>query len=517
QNIAASAVNTLTVRPAAGIAATVSGSVNGSLLELDGADHVTIDGVNTGGSSLALSNASTGTSASTVRFINDARMDTLRNTTLLGSGLGTSRGVVTIGTASSQGNDSLYISDNVIGPVGTSYPTVGIYSAGTNSLAGANDNVTIAGNRIHDFNGTTSSGINLASGNTGWTITGNRIYRTISSAISSGTHRLIDITSTLSGSGGHVVSGNTLGYAAADGTGVYTLTGSSSMAFRAIRYAGPTSSPVNSTITGNIIGGISMVGSTTYAYGENTKFSLIHGETGLVEITDNVIGSQTGTDDIVHTGTSTSSSYIETYGIAYSGYQGVTISGNTLGGLSITPGGSNSYYRTFSAIAVVPTSSTAFTATVSGNTIGGTVPGSIQNLSVAGNAQLRGIQFGTPMHGNHVPHTTVEGNVVRNLQAQAGNYHQANYYANSYVNESSLTGIWYQYATSMVHTITGNRIDSLVNIGTGAHYVQGISFYSTSSTGSTISGNTIRGLEVPNSTSSANVTGLLVYGSGTNT
>src|SRR5690606_3894794 len=105
QNIAASAVNTLTVRPAAGIAATVSGSVNGSLVELDGADHVTIDGVNTGGSSLALSNASTGTSASTVRFIHDARMDTLRNTTLLGSGLGTSRGVVTIGTASSQGND----------------------------------------------------------------------------------------------------------------------------------------------------------------------------------------------------------------------------------------------------------------------------------------------------------------------------------------------------------------------------------------------------------------------------
>src|SRR5690606_10456966 len=31
------------------------------------------------------------------------------------------------------------------------------------------------------------------------------------------------------------------------------------------------------------------------------------------------------------------------------------------------------------------------------------------------------------------------------------------------------------------------------------------------------SGNTIRGLEVPNSTSSANVTGLLVYGSGANT
>src|SRR5690606_5187240 len=137
QNIAASAVNTLTVRPAAGIAATVSGSVNGSLVELDGADHVTIDGVDAGGSSLTLSNASTGRSAPTVRFINEDGMATWRNATLRGSGLGASRGVVAMGTASSQGNDSLYISDNVIGPVGTSYPPVGIYSAGTNSLAGA--------------------------------------------------------------------------------------------------------------------------------------------------------------------------------------------------------------------------------------------------------------------------------------------------------------------------------------------------------------------------------------------
>src|SRR5690606_8593384 len=430
QNIAASAVNTLTVRPAAGIAATVSGSVNGSLLELDGADHVTIDGVNTGGSSLALSNASTGTSASTVRFINDARMDTLRNTTLLGSGLGTSRGVVTIGTASSQGNDSLYISDNVIGPVGTSYPTVGIYSAGTNSLAGANDNVTIAGNRIHDFNGTTSSGINLASGNTGWTITGNRIYRTISSAISSGTHRLIDITSTLSGSGGHVVSGNTLGYAAADGTGVYTLTGNAS--FSGIHVQQATSGSLESTITGNVISGISHTDASVggYSYSSSTPvFTGIWAHSGAFSITGNTIGSQTATGDIVYTNTYSSSSPVEAYGILYAGQEVSTIDSNLIWGMVMTPGGtytssaSSSYPPSSAPVGAVPCNASTATnvPTASGTAIGGTVAHTLRNLGNGGSSRLHGIMAGSTYSGYYAP-VPASGNIIRNLTTSNASY-----------------------------------------------------------------------------------------------
>ncbi len=445
QNVASSAVNTLTIRPATGVAATVSANYGGPMIDLNGADYVTIDGVNTGGSTLTLSNASTSASAATIRFINDAVNDSLVNTIVLGSSTGTGTGVIFLSTGSSTGNDNLYIANNEVGPVGTNYPARAIYSAGTSTLALHNSDVTITGNRIHDFNGSDSRGITLASGSDKWMITGNRIYRSITGSVTS-IHRLIDITSTTSGSGGHTVSGNILGYASDAGTGTYTFT--SNAQFRAIRIQQATSGSVLSTITNNTIGGISHTGASAVGYGTGSPFALIMAESGVVDITGNTIGSQSATDDIVYTNTYASSSYVETYGIAYAGYQGASITDNTLGGLTITPGGSSSYYRTFSAIGVVPTSSSTFSAVVSDNTIGGSVANSISNPGNAAGSQLRGIQFGTPMHSNYVPSTTVSNNVVRNLTAAGGLYHQANAYSYSYANESSLTGIWYSYGNT---------------------------------------------------------------------
>lgn len=58
-NTFASATNTLTIRPAAGVAATISGSNANTIIKLNGADYVTIDGLNTGGSSLTIVNTNT--------------------------------------------------------------------------------------------------------------------------------------------------------------------------------------------------------------------------------------------------------------------------------------------------------------------------------------------------------------------------------------------------------------------------------------------------------------------------
>ncbi|HEX5653881.1 MAG TPA: hypothetical protein VFX58_12455 [Chitinophagaceae bacterium] len=57
----ASAVNTLTIRPAPATAVTISGISGGSasaLFRFNGADHITIDGINTGGASLLIENSS---------------------------------------------------------------------------------------------------------------------------------------------------------------------------------------------------------------------------------------------------------------------------------------------------------------------------------------------------------------------------------------------------------------------------------------------------------------------------
>src|SRR5205814_2365515 len=65
-------------------ARTVSGNIAGALIDLNGADNVTINGVNAG-NSLLLSNTSTNPAASTIRFINEATNNTIQNCTIQGS------------------------------------------------------------------------------------------------------------------------------------------------------------------------------------------------------------------------------------------------------------------------------------------------------------------------------------------------------------------------------------------------------------------------------------------------
>src|SRR4029079_14428190 len=81
---------TLTIRPAAGQAVTLSGTTSTTLtgiIQLNGADRVTIDGINTGGASLTVENTSvtSGTAAiwiSSVAAGSGATNNTIRNCTI---------------------------------------------------------------------------------------------------------------------------------------------------------------------------------------------------------------------------------------------------------------------------------------------------------------------------------------------------------------------------------------------------------------------------------------------------
>ncbi len=162
---------------------TIAGAIAGPLIELNGADNVTMDGLNSGGNALTVSNSnSSSSSAATVRFVNDATGNVIRNCTIEGSAIGSARGVVWFSDASSgvTGNDNNTISANDIKPAGANLPRYAIYGSGTSGKE--NSVVVISGNTIHDFfspdANSNTTGIFVSSGNTDWTISNNKIYQT---------------------------------------------------------------------------------------------------------------------------------------------------------------------------------------------------------------------------------------------------------------------------------------------------------------------------------------------------
>ncbi|MBK8449185.1 MAG: hypothetical protein IPL42_03805 [Saprospiraceae bacterium] len=150
-----SAINTLTVRPNAGNTVMMSGSSTSSIIKFNGADWVTLDGSNSGGTdrSWTIVNTSTGTSTAVIWVASlglglGSHNDVIKNCNLVaGSTSVTSTfGVHVGGTAISTAgigddNDNLTIQNNAI-----SRAYYGVYSRG--GVVGKNDNTKIAKNAM---------------------------------------------------------------------------------------------------------------------------------------------------------------------------------------------------------------------------------------------------------------------------------------------------------------------------------------------------------------------------------
>lgn len=146
----ASSVNTLTIIPGAGNSVTVTGNSGLSIFKLNGADYITIDGLNSGGSSLTLQNSN---SSGAVIWLasksasNGATHNTIQNTTLRAGSNTTAYAVIFSGSGSRLGasalapnSDNSYIGNKLYGA------TDGIYEYG---LPGSpNQNIIISGNTI---------------------------------------------------------------------------------------------------------------------------------------------------------------------------------------------------------------------------------------------------------------------------------------------------------------------------------------------------------------------------------
>lgn len=147
ENTSASPTNTLTIKPASGNTATITGgSGNAFVMIFDGADYVTIDGSNNGSTSrnLSIVGAATTTGTGVLRFNSygagdGAKFNTIKNCNITGGSKGTGVAATTpvvtygmyfgdnLGSVQGPDNDNITIDNNVITKVG-----VGV-QAGANS------------------------------------------------------------------------------------------------------------------------------------------------------------------------------------------------------------------------------------------------------------------------------------------------------------------------------------------------------------------------------------------------
>jgi hypothetical protein len=271
--------NTLTIRPAAGVNAVISGSGT-ALIKLNGADNVIIDGSNNGTSTRNLTLQNTSTSSSTTAIwvaslgtAAGAQNDMIRNVVIqTGFSSATTYGIFVGGTSvgsSGNDNDNLTISNNLI-----SKAYYGIYVAAS-STAGANDNLVLSDNVIGsdiatDYIG--YNGIQLIYAQ-GATISGNTVYNIITSASNPiGIYLNTNVlNSTLDRNTIHTVRyTGTSGYG---GKGIDINTGSATS---------------NLTITNNMVSDISGDGYTTFTSDAIVGIRLL-GTSGAVTIDNNTV------------------------------------------------------------------------------------------------------------------------------------------------------------------------------------------------------------------------------------
>jgi uncharacterized repeat protein (TIGR01451 family) len=406
-------------------ARTVSGAIaaGSPLIDLNGADFVTIDGLNSGGNSLTFSNTTVSTTASTstVRFINGAQNNTVTRCNIQGSSTvtvgATAGGTVLFSTSPAVGttivgNNNNTVSANNIGPAGANLPVKAITGLGTatnnNTVNTAN---VIDGNNVFDFFGTggvSVSGMDIRTGNNNWTIQNNRIYQTATRTFTTTALRYAGITvsgaTATNGGTFHTIRNNIIGFGSAAGTGTTTITGSSNE-FRGIDL--PTVSATTATsVQGNVISGITQTTSRASTSSSSAPFTAISlGTTGGVfdvgNLSGNIIGSLDGSSSIVVNATSTAAGTAPVIGIFDFSFQSDNISNNNVGSITINSGGTGT---TTGFRGILISGTAGISNTVNNNTIGGTAAGSITD-NIVGSYAVYGIQAaatGLSMNGNTV-------------------------------------------------------------------------------------------------------------------
>jgi hypothetical protein len=406
------------------------------------------------------------------------------NCSVLGSSTGAlaaASGTILISASAAGANTGNTISNNNIGPAGANLPTKGVMSLGSASPNNNTLNVVTNNNIFDFFNATASvSGISVQSNSDNWTISNNRIYQTAARVFTGTVLRYAGITLNAS-TGAFTVSGNTIGFGAANGTGTTTISGSTNT-FRGIDAASTSTTTVTS-IQGNTIAGINQTTASTGS-GSTTGFvAIMLGSTdGLFNVgnvTGNNIGSLGGASTIVINSTAGTG---VVYGIFNFSLSGTNISNNNIGSITIQGAGTTNGFR---GILINTASSAAALATVNNNTVA-----NITDTQV-GSYGLYAIQVA-------LPPISMTGNVARNLTG------------NSNGGVVVMSGIVVSNASSTIpSTISQNTVHSLSDTVTGGS--QG-AVYAMDLTLSTNAGNLVERNLVHSVNVNSTFTGYQIFG-----
>jgi hypothetical protein len=497
-------------------ARTISGNLAAPLIDLNGADVVTIDGLNSGGNSLTLSNTNTGATAgtSTIRFINGAQSNTVTRCNIQGSStvtVGTGAGgAVLFSTTTGAGNNSNTVSLNNVGPAGANLPVKAITAVGTTtSNTTINRDNVIDGNNVFDFFGTggvSVTGMDIRTGNTNFTIQNNRIYQTATRTFTTTALRYAGITlvgTTGANGNSHTIRNNVIGFGAANGTGTTTINGSSNE-FRGLDLPAA-SSGTATNVQGNIVSGINQTTSRASTTASSSPFigialGVTSGVFDVGNLSGNQIGSLDGSSTIVINATSTTASNAPVIAIYDFSLSSGNVSNNNIGAITINSGGTGT---TVGFRGILVNTSSAATETINNNTIGGpTAAGAITD-NIVGSYVMYGIQTALPT-------VSMTGNTVRNLVGNST-------FPATVVGSGIVVNV--STASTNTNTISRNTIHSLSNASGAAQtsiYAMDLTLPATTNvTANVIERNFIHSIANTSTDNTSQLWGIVQRGSGT--
>ena len=495
----------------------ISANINASLIELKGANNVTLDGrVNHAGTAnLNIVNTNTNSSARTILFDNDAVTNTLMYCYLKGACTSSTGGIVYFGTTTgSTGNNNNVIDHCNITNSG-SRPANVIYSQGTSGKV--NSGNSISNNNIYNTFTTaaSSNAIYVGGYSTAWTITGNSFYETTTFIPQEDlyTYNVIKINNTSGNS--FDVSDNYIGGSAPQcGGSAFTVNAAKAHSFQCIYLnVGATNA---SSVQNNIIKNISYTSNSTNPW---QGINVNAGAVNIGTITGNTIGATTGTASITVTGQVNNTNV---YGIYLAGTVTVNCQNNSIGSFTAansTASNATNFYGIYKK-------NTAGTTTINNNTIGSaSTANSIQtsststttdqivigiysagtgstsifnntidNISNSGTSSNALYSNNTVGIGTYDGSNTINGNLVHDISA-------ANYTTVAILQQST--------TNTTVQTITNKSLYNLSNTNSSSVIsVIGISYNGSKSSTNTIGQNFIHSFSVSSSDNTSVMTGI---------
>lgn len=425
------------IYPTGGAPRTVGGNLSLATIYLNGADNVRINGLNTGGNSLTISNSSTNTG--TILLTNDAQNNIIENLTVTSANTNITapaRGNISFTGPKTGGTGN---SNNVIRNCNIQSGMTGIFAIGS---TGFNTNNTIENNNIYDFlsnlSGSTAMvGINLQTGNRDWTISGNSFYFT--NAVSTTTSDITFIYTTGVGGGFTITDNYFGGRAPMAGGAAMTINHSGSITGLIAIHLSNSGSELSSVQGNTVTNIVYSTSSTAAAYG----FTGIFVASGRVQI-GNVEGNLFGSTTVANSISLTGSSFTEFFGIQIRAVSGVNlIQNNVVCGIQLN--GSGGMRGIFST-----SMSAGAELTVEDNTIGSETLSNAIAVTTTGSSN--GI-YGMWLSGNNA--YVCRNNILSNF-THAG------------TSNSVTLGIRVGLEASGQGLITGNRISVLKSATSGS-------------------------------------------------